>query len=89
MVTDTIITVLEGFCRRIARQIVGMTARKGDDREWEEALVDVELDNTRIWPIREYVRRNQVTITDYIAGRPISKLCTGAKHIEGSSRFLR
>ena len=34
MFTDAMMTVLEGFQHIMARKIVGMTARKGDDGEW-------------------------------------------------------
>ena len=51
--------------------------------------VDMDLEVTGIWPIREYARRRQTTIVEYVAGRPIYKLCTGTEMMEGSSRFLR
>ena len=35
MVTDAIMTVIDGFNHRIARRISGMTARKGYIGEWE------------------------------------------------------
>ena len=34
MFTDAMMTVLEGFQHIMARQIAGMTARKGDDGAW-------------------------------------------------------
>ena len=35
VVTDAMMKVMELFHHRIARRIEVMTARKGDDREWE------------------------------------------------------
>ena len=47
------------------------------------------METIEIWPIREYMRRQQAIIMEYIGGRPIYEFCTGAEHMEGSSRFLR
>ena len=87
MVTDEIMTVLEGFHHRIARQIAGTT--KGDSGEWEYYLVYMALETTVIWPIKEYVRRRQAKIAEYISGITIYELCTGAELMGGSSRLLR
>ena len=89
MVKDVMMTVLEGFHQMIARQIAGMTAWRGDGREWEWALVDVAVEVTGLWPIRDYVRRRSETIAEFFTGRPIYKLYTGAERMEVSSRFLR
>ena len=37
----------------------------------------------------EYVERQQVKITEYVSGRTIYTICTGAGRMEVSSRFLR
>ena len=52
MVIDTIMTVVEVFHYSIVRRIAGMTARRNDSREWECALVDVEMEVTGLCPIR-------------------------------------
>ena len=41
--TDTMMTVLEVFHHRTARNISGMTERKGGGGEWEWASVDADL----------------------------------------------
>ena len=71
VVMDVIVTVLEVFHHRIERRIAGMAARKGCCGEWEWSLVDMVLEVTGSWPIREYVRSQQVTIPYYVAGRAI------------------
>ena len=80
--TDKTMTVLEGFHHRIAKQISGMTARKGDGREREWDSVDAKLEVTGLWLKREFTRRRKAKIIDYIAGRPIYKHCKGAKRME-------
>ena len=81
--------VLEVFHHRIAIWITGMTENNGEGREWEWALVDAALDTMGLWPIREYMRRRQATITAYLAGRPIYELCIVSEGMEGFSRLLR
>ena len=81
--------VIEVFNPRMARRIAGMTARKGDGGEWEYNSVDTVLETMGIWPIREYTRKRQATISEYVSGIPIEKFCTGAEKMEGSSRLLR
>ena len=77
VVTGAMMMVLEGFHQRTALKIAGMTARKRDDGEWEWSSVDVALEFTRIWLIREYVRKRQATIVEYLAGIRIYELFTG------------
>ena len=71
VVTDTMMTVLEGFHHRIARCVLGITARWGNGGEWEWASVDAKLEATGIWLIREYMRRGQATISEYFTWSPI------------------
>ena len=61
----------------------------GNGREWEWYSVDSALEVKWLWPIREYMRRRQTTIAEYVTGRNIYTLCTGVKKMEESSRFLR
>ena len=89
VVTGAMMMVLEGFHHRIARRIAGMTVSKGDVVELECSLVDTTLEITWIWPIREYLRRRQETIAEYVSGRPIYILFTGLEMMDGYSRFLR
>ena len=46
------------------------------------------LEATGLWPMKEYIRRQQATIAEYIANHPMYELCTGEERIMGSSRFL-
>ena len=43
VVMDVMIMVLDGFHNSIARRIAGMTAQRGDGREWEWSLVDAGM----------------------------------------------
>ena len=80
--------VLEGFHHRIARRIAGKVAfRQGD--EWVWPPLQEALDEAGLWPMREYIRRRQATVEQYIATRPIYELCTTAVPQRGSSRLLR
>ena len=59
---DAMMAVLELFSHRIARQILGMIARKGDGMEYYCASMDVALEATGLWPIGDYVRKRRATI---------------------------
>ena len=59
VVTDSMMMVLEVFYHKIARRIAEMTVGKGDGGEWEWVSVDASLEDTGIFTIREYVRRQQ------------------------------
>ena len=76
MVKDAMMTVLEVFHHRIARNIGGMKFRKGDNGEGEWASVDAALDTTGILFIRECVSSQKANFAEYVAGRPIRKLFT-------------
>ena len=77
------------FHHRISRRIAGMTARRGYGREWEWASLEAALEATWIWLMRGYIRRRKATIAEYVIGRPIYKICTGAEKMEVLSRFIR
>ena len=51
--------------------------------------MEESLKGAGMWPMKEYIRRRQATIAEYIANRPIYELCTGSERMPGSSRFLR
>ena len=65
------IMVIDVFHHRIYIHFEGMTARKGDGGEWEWDLAEAALWTKGLFTIREYVRRHQATIMEYVAGRPI------------------
>ena len=52
-------------------------------------MVDAALEVREVLPIIEYVQRQQATVSEYVTGRHIYGLCTGAERIEGFRRFLR
>ena len=57
VVTYAIMKVIEAFYHSIARQVFRVKERKGDAGEWEWALVDAAFENTGIFPIRGYMKR--------------------------------
>ena len=44
VVMDVMMMVLEGFCHRTEKRILGMMARRGDGAEWEWSLVDTVME---------------------------------------------
>ena len=47
------------------------------------------LEAAGIWPIKEYTRRQQATIEEYIDTSPIYKLCKRVERMQGTSRMMR
>ena len=47
------------------------------------------MEEAVLWPMKEYIQRQQATIAEYIANKPIYELCTGVGRIQGSRRFLQ
>ena len=81
--------VLEGFHHKVARRIAHMMPHQVNG-EWIYPPLAEALEESGLYPIREYIRRRQVTITEYIANRPIHHLCRGAPRSTGPlARVLR
>ena len=70
VVTDTMMMMLDLFHCRIIICVALMAARKGDGGEWKWASVDMALEVIRFWLIREFMKRLQSKIAEYVAGRP-------------------
>ena len=66
--------VLEGFHHQAARRIIGMKATHGVGGEWEYPPVAAALEAAGKYPIREYIRRCQVTIAEKVACHLIYEL---------------
>ena len=47
------------------------------------------LETAGLWKMKEYIRRRQYTIKEYIPNHPIYKLCTGAERMSGLSRLMQ
>ena len=69
--------------------ILGMTARRTEGEEWEWPPVANTLETPGIYPIKEYIQRRQVKISEQVACCPIYEMCTGAERMTASSRFMR
>ena len=50
---ESMMTVMEGFHRRVDVRLAGLTSRQGDDGEWEWRLVVTALEVTRLWNMQE------------------------------------
>ena len=87
--TDAMRKALEGFHHRVARRISGLVAQRTGPNEWHYPPIEEALEQTGLWPMREYIYRRQNTIAQEIAVRPIYEMCLEATPATGSSRFLR
>ena len=88
-VTPTMMKVLEGFHHKVARRIAHMMPYQVDG-EWFYPPLKDALATAGLFPVKEYIRRRQATITQYVALRPIHQLCQDAPRSTGLlSRVLR
>ena len=89
VVTDSMVKVLEGFHHRVARRITGRMARRLPSGEWHYPSFKKALRKAGLWSMREYIRRRQARVAEYIATRPIYDLCMDAPVLPGSNRVQR
>ena len=83
------IMVLTAFHHRAARRITGMTAKRGAGGEWEYPAVEEAMDSAGLHPIGVYMNRNQATIADRVACRPVYAMCTEVERMPGTIRMVR
>ena len=88
VVTREMLKVLTVFHHQAARQIMGMTAKRGAGGEWEYPVVDEAMDAVGIHPIRVYIKRRQTNISERVACFPVYALCTEVKRIPGTIRIV-
>ena len=66
---------LEGFHHQVARRLTGRLPRKSANNQWIYPPVAETLHLAGFFTMKEYIRRRQNTVADYIASRPIYDLC--------------
>ena len=66
-----------------------MTAKHGDDGEWEYPTVEKVMNYAGIHPIGVYIKKRQTTIAERFAGQPVYAFCTEAEMMTGTSRMVR
>ena len=65
-----------------------LEGRVGAER-WEWLPVEDALEAAGIWPMKEYIRRRQATIEEYISISRIYELCTRAEWLQGKSQMIQ
>ena len=88
-VSGNVLKVLTVFHHWLARQITGMTAKRGAGGEWEYPAVEEAMYATGIHPIGVYIKRRQTTISKRLFCHPVYALCTEEENFTGTSRILR
>ena len=67
----------------------GMTAKRGDGREWDYPAVEETMDSAGIHPIGLYIKRRQTIIAQRVDCRPVYELCTEVDRMPVTSRMVR
>ena len=74
VVTEAMLMMLEGFQNWVAQRIVGMSSQQVGEEVWEWSLSANELEAAGMWPTKEYIRRWQANILEYITNHSIYEL---------------
>ena len=87
VITEATMEVLEVFHHQITSKTTGNMSWRVEEEGWEFTQEDLKA--AGLWPLREYVRRRQATIAEYILSPHIFEFCTRAEQITGSSCILK
>jgi hypothetical protein len=85
-VNPQMLQVLEGFHHQIARRITNKMPYLHNDH-WIYPDIAEALAEAGLYPIAEYIHRQQTHIADYIATRPILDHCTDTPDISNSRLY--
>ena len=89
VVMGAMLKFMEGFHHQEDRRISGNMDQRTLGVEWQWPPVADALEISSLWPIKEYIQRQQATITEHISYRPIYELCMGAEKTTGYSQSMR
>ena len=80
--------ILDGFHHRVARRIGGIRAKRVADGTWEYPPVVAAIKAVGLYPMKEYIRRQQADIAAQVVCRPIYELCIEAEGRPGTSQMM-
>ena len=89
VVMGAMLKFMEGFHHQEDRRISGNMDQRTLGVEWQWPPVADALEISSLWPIKEYIQRQQATITEHIYYRPIYELCICTEKMPRSSLFMR
>ena len=87
-VTDSMLTVLEGFHHKVARRLTGRVPRLVEGA-WDYPPLADALGEAGLHSIGTYIHRRQTNVAIQIATRPIFNRCFQSSPLRGSPRTLR
>ena len=68
---------------------MGMTEKRRSGEEWNYPSVVEAMEATGINPIGVYIKRQQTTVAERVACRPVYALCKEAERMPGTSRLVQ
>ena len=80
---------LGGFHHRVDRRLTGRKPRKGQEEGWVYPQLEDTMTEAGLKGVETYVSRQQNTVAQYIATRPIMDLCLAAKRRPGPRVEMR
>ena len=79
MLTKKMEAALDAFQGRVARRLMGLMPRRGEDGKWRYLPLAGSTKDARIVRARTSVLRRQNTVAQFVATRPILVLCEGTE----------
>ena len=74
---------LKGVHVSFMRQVTGMKAQKLGDENWQKEGAGGVIQEEGTKPLQDYINRRQVTVAEWVALRPIFKVCAKETGYEG------
>ena len=88
VVMGAMLNIMEGFHHRAAIRIAGMMEKRVADGTWEYPPVVAAIKAVGLYPMKEYIRRQQADIAAQVVCRPIYELCIEAEGRPGTSQMM-
>ena len=86
VLTATVLQKLEGVNVGFLRQVAGMTARKMGVDTWQKEGAERVVQAIGTNPMQEYIEKKKETVTEWLALRPVSKVCAKETGFGGRGR---
>ena len=73
-----------GFQTQVARCLTGRLPRRTQDRRWRYTLAASAREEAGFLTVKEFIRRRQNTVAQYIATQSLLDLCEGSERAPGA-----
>ena len=83
------VKALQGFHKRVARQLSNRRPRPLNDGTWEVPPIEEALEISKMKPLPNYIEKRQEYLRNYIQGRPILTALERADRLSGTPTTIK